>query len=98
MVNYTQEQFTDLKRREALGQVTDEDHRLIGLYESQGYEWDGKISDESPEQTEKTNSPNSDDRSSTVRTTDSPSKQAGGQANSTAGSVEKSSGRTAGKS
>lgn len=98
MVNYTQEQFNDLKDRQSRGQVTDEDMRLIGLYESQGYEWDGKTSDESPEQTEKTNSPNSEDRSLTAPSTASPSKPAAGQDSSTAGSAAKSSARTAGKS
>lgn len=98
MVNYTQEQFNDLKDRESRGQVTDEDQRLIGLYESQGYTWDGKNSDDSPEQTQQTPSPNSEDRSSTAPNTANPSKQGESQANGTAGSAGKSSGRTAGKS
>jgi hypothetical protein len=94
----TQSDYEDRKNREAAGNATDEDHRLIALYEQEGYECRGSNSEHSPGATPMTSELGGNEDSSTAPTTENPSKRGVSKVNSTAVSAERSSGRTDTKS
>jgi hypothetical protein len=94
----TQSDYEDRKNREAAGNATDEDHRLIALYEQEGYECRGSNSEHSPGATPMTSEPGGNEDSSTAQTTEHLSKRGASKGSATVLSGEKSSDRTDTKS
>lgn len=88
------EDYEERKRRMVNGQGDDEDHRLVTLYEQNGYSWDGSNSGQSPEPTPMTPTPSESEESSTVPSTGPRSRKDESPASSTARTAGKSGGQT----
>lgn len=88
-----QEDYTERKRRMLDNAGDDEDARLVALYESQGYEWDGSNSGQSPEPTSTTKNDSDENSPSTAPSTESHLKRGVSKVSGTARTAEKSGGQ-----
>jgi len=89
-MDMTQADYIERRKRATAGDASDEDRRLIKLYEKEGFSWDGPSSEPSTPGTPESTSTSKPAPRSNARSTSTRSNKGRSKDNSTASSAENS--------